>query len=104
MLILVLLAGLVLMRESRQEPLASWDDRWADFLATTSRQAQREAPVTLVGIDDSEDARRRLGLASLPTEGSRLLGHRTGDTPCLLREVGHAAIPSSRSASLQSCC
>jgi hypothetical protein len=52
MMILVLLAGLVLMRESRQEPLASWDDRWADFLATTSRQKQPEAPVTLVGIDD----------------------------------------------------
>jgi hypothetical protein len=52
MMILVLLAGLVLMRESRQEPLASWDDRWADFLATNGRQAQKEAPVTLVGIDD----------------------------------------------------
>lgn len=52
MMILVLLAGLVLMRESRQEPLASWDDRWADFLATTSRQAEPEAPITLVGIDD----------------------------------------------------
>ncbi len=51
-MILVLLAGLVLMRESRQEPLASWDDRWADFLATTSRQAQMEAPITLVGIDN----------------------------------------------------
>lgn len=51
-MILVLLAGLVLMRESRHEPLASWDDRWADFLATTSRQAQVEAPVTLVAIDD----------------------------------------------------
>lgn len=52
MMILVILAGLVLMRESRQEPLAAWDDRWADFLATTSRQEQKEAPVTLVGIDD----------------------------------------------------
>ncbi len=52
MMILVLLTGLVLMRESRQEPLASWDDEWADFLATTSRQAQPEASVTLVGIDD----------------------------------------------------
>lgn len=51
-MILVLLAGLVLMRESRQEPLASWDDRWADFLATSSRQEQVEAPVTLVTIDD----------------------------------------------------
>src|SRR6185503_12599037 len=53
MLILVLLAGFVLMRESRQEPLASWDDHWVDFLATTSRQPQQQAPVTLVGIDDS---------------------------------------------------
>lgn len=52
MMLLVLLAGLVLMRESRQDPLAAWDDRWADFLATTSRQAQPEAPVTLVGIND----------------------------------------------------
>lgn len=51
-MILVLLAGLVLMRESRHEPLASWEDRWADFLATTSRQEQVEAPVTLVAIDD----------------------------------------------------
>jgi CHASE2 domain-containing sensor protein len=52
MMILVILAGLVLMRESRQEPLAAWDDRWADFLSTTSRQAQPEAPVTLVGIEE----------------------------------------------------
>ncbi len=52
MLILVLLAGLVLMRESRQEPLAAWDDRWTDFLATTSHERQNEAPVTLVGIDE----------------------------------------------------
>jgi len=52
MMILVLLAGLVLMRESRQEPLAGWDDRWVDFLATTSRMAQPEAPVTLVAIDE----------------------------------------------------
>ncbi len=53
MMILVLLAGLVLMRESRQEPLAGWDDRWVDFLATTSRMMESEAAVTLVGIDDS---------------------------------------------------
>lgn len=52
MMILVFLAGLVLMRESRLEPLASWEERWVNFLATTSRQAQSEAPVTLVGIDD----------------------------------------------------
>ena len=42
-MILVLFAGLVLMRESRQEPLAAWDDRWVDFLATSSRLAQPEA-------------------------------------------------------------
>jgi len=52
MMILVLLAGLVLMRESRQEPLAGWDDRWVDFLATSGRMAQPEAAVTLVGIGD----------------------------------------------------
>ena len=52
MMILVLLAGLVLMRESRREPLASWDNRWADFLAMNSRHGQPPAPVTLVEIND----------------------------------------------------
>ncbi len=53
MMILVLLAGLVLMRESRREPIASWDNRWADFLAMNSRRGQPAAPVTLVEINDA---------------------------------------------------
>ena len=52
MTILVLLAGLVLMRESRHEPLDAWDNAWADFLAMHSRHGQSLAPVTLVEIDD----------------------------------------------------
>lgn len=53
MMILVLLTGLVLMRESRQEPAKGWDDGWADFLAVNSRREQTTAPVVLVGIDNS---------------------------------------------------
>lgn len=52
-MILVLLAGLVLMRESRREPFASWDNRWADFLAMNSRRGMPPAPVTLVEINDA---------------------------------------------------
>ena len=50
---LVLLAGLALMYESRQEPLAAWDNAFADFLAMHSRRSAPPAPVTLVAIDDS---------------------------------------------------
>ncbi len=50
---LVLLAGLALMHGSRQEPLAAWDNAFADFLAMNSRRGAPPAPVTLVGIDDS---------------------------------------------------
>ena len=50
---LVLLAGLALMHESRQEPLAAWDNAFADFLAMHSRRGTTPAPVTLVAIDDS---------------------------------------------------
>ena len=50
---LVLLAGLALMHESRQEPLAAWDNAFADFLAMHSRRGAAPAPVTLVAIDDS---------------------------------------------------
>jgi CHASE2 domain-containing sensor protein len=52
-MILVLLAGLALMRESRHEPLASWDNAFADFLAMNSRRGAPPAPVTLVAIDDA---------------------------------------------------
>jgi len=31
-MMLVLLAGLALLRESRHEPLASWDNAFTDFL------------------------------------------------------------------------
>ena len=50
---LVLLAGLALIYESRQEPLAAWDNAFADFLAMHSRRSAPPAPVTLVAIDDS---------------------------------------------------
>ena len=50
---LVLLAGLALVHESRQEPLAAWDNAFADFLAMHSRRRAPPAPVTLVGIDDA---------------------------------------------------
>ena len=50
---LVLLAGLALMYESRQEPLAAWDNAFADFLAMHSPRAAQPAPVTLVAIDDT---------------------------------------------------
>lgn len=53
MMILVLLAGLVLLRESRRPPLDVWDNRWADFLAMNSRQGEPSAPVALVEINDA---------------------------------------------------
>jgi hypothetical protein len=57
----VLLAGLALMHGSRQEPLAAWDNAFADFLAMHSRRSAAPAPVTLVAIDDSS-----LGLLPWP--------------------------------------
>jgi hypothetical protein len=57
-MILVLLAGLALMRESRHEPLASWDNAFADFLAMNCPRRTPTAPVTLVAIDDSAIAHR----------------------------------------------
>lgn len=52
-MILALLAGLALMRESLHEPLASWDNAFADFVAMHSRHGAPPAPVTLVEITDS---------------------------------------------------
>jgi hypothetical protein len=52
-MLLVLVAGVVLMRESRQEPLASWDNDFADFLARNSHHSAPPAPLTLVAIDDA---------------------------------------------------
>ncbi len=51
-MMLVLLAGLALLRESRQEPLAAWDNAFADFLAMHSRHGAKPAPVVLVEIDE----------------------------------------------------
>ena len=52
-MILVALVGLVLMRESRQTPIDGLDESFADFLAINSRRTEEPAPVTLVGIDES---------------------------------------------------
>ena len=50
---LTLLVGALLMLECRHEPLASWDNDFADFLARNSHRSAQPAPVTLVGIDDA---------------------------------------------------
>ena len=50
-MILVLLAGLALLNQSRQEPLAAWDNAFADFLAMNSRRGAKPAPVALVEIN-----------------------------------------------------
>src|SRR5260221_13419560 len=52
-MLLALLAGLALMNQSRTEPLASWDNAFADFLAMNSPRRAAPAPVTLVRIDDA---------------------------------------------------
>jgi CHASE2 domain-containing sensor protein len=53
-MIILLLAGIALHMQSRQEPLASWDNAFADFLAMNSRRhSARPAPVLLVEIDNS---------------------------------------------------
>lgn len=52
-MILVLLAGLAFLREARHEPLATWDNAFADFLAMHSRHGAKPAPVTLIEINDT---------------------------------------------------
>ncbi len=52
-MMLVLLAGLALLRECRHEPLSWWDNAFTDFLAMHSRHGAKPAPVVLVRIDDS---------------------------------------------------
>ncbi|MDR3403625.1 MAG: CHASE2 domain-containing protein [Chthoniobacter sp.] len=52
-MLLALLAGLALFNQSRTEPLATWDNAFADFLAMNSPRKAAAAPVTLVGINDS---------------------------------------------------
>jgi CHASE2 domain-containing sensor protein len=58
-MILLLLAGLALNMQSRLEPLASWDNAFADFLAMNSRRhSANPAPVVLVEIDDGNLANK----------------------------------------------
>jgi len=52
-MLLALLAGLALMSQSRIEPLASWDDAFADFLAMNCPRHAAPSSVTLIGINDS---------------------------------------------------
>jgi hypothetical protein len=56
-MLLVLLAGLALMNQSRTEPLASWDNAFGDFLAMNCPRQASSPPVTLVGINDSDMTR-----------------------------------------------
>ncbi len=51
--VLVLLVGLFLMRESQREPLARVDEAFADLLGRNSTKDQKSAPLTLVAIDES---------------------------------------------------
>jgi CHASE2 domain-containing sensor protein len=53
LLLLTLLAGLILLFQAQQEPLASWDQDFADFLARNSHHRAALAPMTLVEIDDA---------------------------------------------------
>ena len=55
-MVILLLAGLALHMQSRQEPLASWDNAFADFLAMNSLHGASPAPVVLVEIDESNIA------------------------------------------------
>ena len=52
LLLLTLLTGLALLWEAQREPLASWDNDFADLLARHSHHKTASAPVTLVEIDD----------------------------------------------------
>ena len=51
-MMLVLLAGLAFLREARHEPLASWDNAFADFLAMHSRPGATPAPTVLIAINE----------------------------------------------------
>ena len=50
--ILMLLAGLFLLRESTRPPLADIDEAFADFLSRNSRRHEERAPITFVQIND----------------------------------------------------
>ncbi len=49
--ILVLVIGLVLLREARQEPMRQFDESFADFLARNSHRTEDPAPVTLIEVN-----------------------------------------------------
>jgi hypothetical protein len=50
--ILMLLAGLFLLRESARPPLADLDEAFADFLSRNSRRHEERPPITFVEIND----------------------------------------------------
>ncbi len=51
--ILVLVIGLVLMREARQEPVRQIDEAFADFLSRNSHRSEEPVPLTLVEINEA---------------------------------------------------
>jgi hypothetical protein len=53
LMILTLLVGLFLMRESTREPVATVDESFADFLAMNAKRSEQSSPVTLVQINES---------------------------------------------------
>jgi hypothetical protein len=79
LMILVLLVGLFLMRESRQAPADALEEGFADFLAMNSQRKEAPAPVTLVEINESS-----------------LRGHAWPWTPLDLRSSSRRAAPFSR--------
>jgi hypothetical protein len=53
LMFLTFIVGVVLMRESRREPLGAVNERFIDFLAVNARRSEKPAPVTLIGIDEA---------------------------------------------------
>jgi len=53
LMILTLLVGLFLMRESTREPAANVDESFADFLAMNAKRNEQSAPVTLVQMNEA---------------------------------------------------
>ena len=51
-MIIVLIVGLFLMRESRLELIGGLDESFADFLSRNSPRAEQPAPLTLIEIND----------------------------------------------------
>ena len=64
---LVLLAGLALMYESRQEPLAAWDNAFADFLSMHSPRAEEpDAKTAEVAAAPAAEAKKAEGKKEEP--------------------------------------